>query len=210
MPIHSRRELEQIFAETAQDVGQDITIKQFTRLAGIPESQIYKFYGSFNDLRKAVGLDPSRHARRRFSNDDVLEAFHRVVYELKRLPSVSEFVHHTGHGDSILYRRFGNMKNVIAAWKDWMKRNFRPGEEPAEPLHRKNPQKSAQDDEAVFHWMREAWFNLRVAFEPRTSDFRGRPDDACDLLIVLDHDWPTCPVPVLEFAQVLKKPTILD
>jgi hypothetical protein len=32
-----------------------------------------------------------------------------------------------------------------------------------------------------------------------------RPADACDVLVVLNHDWPACPVPVIVFGKILRK-----
>ena len=53
----------------------------------------------------------------------------------------------------------------------------------------------------------KGWERLRVEFEHRSSDFkqRGRDADACDLLVCWEHDWPTCPLEVVELRDRIKE-----
>ncbi len=43
------------------------------------------------------------------------------------------------------------------------------------------------------------WERVSIEFEFKSSNFRrhGHDPDACDLIICWEHDWETCPVPVM-------------
>ena len=50
--------------------------------------------------------------------------------------------------------------------------------------------------------MREVWDGLRFGFETHSSHFRGRDPRCVDVLVVGVHDWPECPVRVIELKRV--------
>jgi hypothetical protein len=53
----------------------------------------------------------------------------------------------------------------------------------------------------------KGWERLRVEFEQRSSDFKqsGRDADGCDLLVCWEHDWPTCPLEVVELRDRIRE-----
>jgi hypothetical protein len=53
----------------------------------------------------------------------------------------------------------------------------------------------------------KGWERLRVEFEQRSSDFkqRSRDADSCDLIICWEHDWPTCPLEVIELRDRIRE-----
>ena len=53
----------------------------------------------------------------------------------------------------------------------------------------------------------KGWERLRVDFEQRSSDFKqsGRDADACDLIVCWEHDWPTCPLEVIELRDRIRE-----
>jgi len=53
----------------------------------------------------------------------------------------------------------------------------------------------------------KGWERLRVEFEHRSSNFKqsGRDADACDLIVCWQHDWPTCPLEVIELRDRIKE-----
>jgi len=53
----------------------------------------------------------------------------------------------------------------------------------------------------------KGWERLRVEFEQRSSDFKqsGRDAEACDLIICWEHDWPTCPLEVIELRDRIRE-----
>ncbi len=48
--------------------------------------------------------------------------------------------------------------------------------------------------------------SVRIEFEFRSSNFKAHKHDAaeCDLLVCWTHDWPECPIEVLELATAIK------
>ncbi len=62
-------------------------------------------------------------------------------------------------------------------------------------------------DAIVRRFTGKGWERLRVEFEHRSSDFkqRGRDADACDLIICWEHDWPTCPLEVVELRDRIRE-----
>ena len=53
----------------------------------------------------------------------------------------------------------------------------------------------------------KGWERLRVEFEHRSSDFKqsGRDAEACDLIVCWEHDWPTCPLEVIELRDRIRE-----
>jgi hypothetical protein len=52
-----------------------------------------------------------------------------------------------------------------------------------------------------------SWRRIAIEFELRSSNFRvhGHNPRLCDLVVCWEHDWPACPVEVLELKSVMKR-----
>lgn len=52
----------------------------------------------------------------------------------------------------------------------------------------------------------DLWERIRIEFEFKSSNFRehGHDPQLCDLIVCWEHDWPDCPVEVLELREVIK------
>ncbi len=53
---------------------------------------------------------------------------------------------------------------------------------------------------------RQRWEHVRIEFEYLSSNFKehGHQPDDCDLIVCWIHDWPNCPIEVLELKSQLK------
>ena len=51
------------------------------------------------------------------------------------------------------------------------------------------------------------WKPVRIEFEYYSSDFKrhDHPVEGCDLIVCWKHDWPDCPLEVLELSEEIKK-----
>jgi hypothetical protein len=51
----------------------------------------------------------------------------------------------------------------------------------------------------------QRWQRVRIEFEHRSRTFRdhGHPPNGCDLIVCWEHNWPECPLPILELRKVL-------
>ena len=52
-----------------------------------------------------------------------------------------------------------------------------------------------------------AWVPVRIEFEHRSRNFRhhGHDPAQCDLVVCWEHDWPDCPVEVLELKSAVER-----
>ena len=68
-------------------------------------------------------------------------------------------------------------------------------------LHPQPSTLDSQPDPARTRWQR-----LRIEFEHRSRNFRDHHHDpaACDLIVCWHHDWPECPLEVLELAEAVR------
>ncbi len=50
------------------------------------------------------------------------------------------------------------------------------------------------------------WQRVRIEFEFESREFRahGHPEDGCDVIVCWRHNWPECPLEVVELATVIK------
>ncbi len=56
------------------------------------------------------------------------------------------------------------------------------------------------------------WRRCRIEFELESRSFvaHGHDPDACDLIVCWEHNWPDCPVEVLELKNAVRKLSSLD
>lgn len=137
----------------------------------------------------------------------MLEEWDRVVRTMGRIPTIDEFNRRSPMSYDSLRRRFGYRDQVLARYRQWrIERELKRRAEAANADDGANRQADADDGtNDDVRWMRRRWQQLRVGFELRSSFFRGRRPDACDLLVVLEHDWKGCPVPVYVFGEVVSE-----
>ena len=202
--VLSRREIVRAVRGYAEVRGcERFSIKEFTKGTGIPESQIYREFESWGELREAAGLERRLKFQPWFTEEELLEELHRVAMKLKRIPTWHEFSRHARMGWQVMHRRFGGKRAVLDRYKKWLEEKAREirrrrGAEP-EP---RNIQQPRADEELDSVYVRRAWQALRVGCELRSSDFKGMGPEQCDLLVVMEHDWKGCPVPVIELHKV--------
>jgi Homing endonuclease associated repeat len=54
---------------------------------------------------------------------------------------------------------------------------------------------------------RDRWERVRIEFEYSSRSFRdhGHDPDGCDLVVCWEHDWPDCPLEVLELRSAIRQ-----
>ena len=52
-----------------------------------------------------------------------------------------------------------------------------------------------------------AWQRVRIEFEYKSSSFKQHEHDPtkCDIIVCWEHDWPDCPIEVIELRDVIRK-----
>lgn len=50
------------------------------------------------------------------------------------------------------------------------------------------------------------WIPVRIKFEFRSRNFNvhGHPPNGCDLIVCWEHNWPECPLEVVELRQAIR------
>ena len=53
---------------------------------------------------------------------------------------------------------------------------------------------------------RKRFVRCLIEFELTSADFKkhGHPADGCDLLVCWEHNWPECPVQILELREAIR------
>jgi AcrR family transcriptional regulator len=213
-PLLSKAEIVAKVREVSMQFGDDLGIKQFTGQTGVPESQIYRHWKSFGDLKEAAGLPRRSAAPKLISDDEALGEFHRIVVTLGRLPTFTDLQLHGKISATFFYRRFGKKDQLVGRYRRWLgsraekdrldrERAERELEQRRRNFTKETPDASKRKDVA---WLRRTWQELRVGFEIRSSDFQEKTSadrHLADLIVVFEHDWPGCPVRVLEIGRVL-------
>lgn len=192
----SRQDIRNVLREFTFERGGRVTLKEFVAETGIPESQIRRHFGSWTALRKEQGWSDQDRDCKRHSDEDLWEALHALIQKLGRFPTNAEIDRRTPFAARTYYTRFGPQPQVVQAYRRWLRSRDEQSACPEQPL-------PSRDQYGDVRWLRERWGQLRVTFELRSSDFRDRPAHHWDLLVVLQHDWPACPVKVLRLCDVL-------
>jgi len=52
----------------------------------------------------------------------------------------------------------------------------------------------------------KGWERVYIEFEHKSSNFKqhGHDPDECDLIVCWEHDWPDCPLEVMELREIVK------
>ena len=228
----SREEILGVVREVVGDEGAGVTLRGFVARTGIAESQVRKHFGSWTALRKELGGSGAERDCTRLTDEQLWEAYHKLVDRFGRFPTQAEIDRHAPFSSRTYYARFGPQPRVKAAYRQWLARLASGGSNKAsgrrqspdggalpaafDAVGRREPTDASGDlrpplagalagapvgDEMI--WLRNQWRRVRIAFELRSSEFCWRSASHWDLLVVLEHDWPACPVKVLRLCDLL-------
>ena len=231
----SREEILGVLREVACDEGAGVTLRGFVERTGIAESQVRKHFGSWTALLKELGRSGAERDYRRHADEQLWEAYHKLVGRLGRFPTQAEIDRDAPFSSRTYYARFGPQPHVKAAYRQWLaqrasgRRNRASGRRQSadggasaatpDGIGRREPTDVSGDlrpplagalagaltdgETNDMIWLRNQWRRVRIAFELRSSEFCWRSASQWDLLVVLEHDWPACPVQVLRLCDLL-------
>jgi hypothetical protein len=195
---YSATEIADLIRDMSHECGEPVTYHRFAKWSGIPAWQIYLHFRSWYDARAAAGLERKVHTSRCVTAEMLLQDLHKVVQHLRRWPKMAEFERMSGRTYQLLHRKIGPWRAVQLQYLQWLNEPEQAQPPLAQPRHFFQLAKTP----TTVLWMCRAWAQARLGFELKSSDFRDHSPGDCDLLVVLDHDWPRCPVPVIEFQKV--------
>lgn len=129
MAEHTRESLIEKARELALHQNNPLTRDEFIKLTGISRYFIEVLFpdGGWRELADLAGIEPHPSAHGRFSNEDLLAAYHSVAKETiktGKLPSRSQIKARTKFSYNAILRRFEHSIAVfLKAYKEWLTKN---------------------------------------------------------------------------------------
>jgi Homing endonuclease associated repeat len=243
------------------------TLMELLEMTDVSHRNIIKHFGGYIGALQACNLERNELGGRghKIALEKLFIGWAGIVRKLKKLPTQSEYEHHSHYTTTPLVRRFGGWRQVPHAlklfaekfglaeeWKDelalvkttgmlpaskpekWLRAMLKaptygppmwPGPlayAPANELgvvflfgwmapqlgfvvHRLQPE--FPDCEAMRRVGEETWQLARIEFEYESRNFLKHMHDTkgCDLIVCWRHNWPECPLEVLELRKLLPK-----
>jgi len=199
----TRREMLERLRAVVEQEGRGVTLRVFLEQSGVPESRIRREFGTWAAMRREAGLRPEDRDRSRVSDHQLWAEYAQVVKQLNRLPTGEE-LDRLGRYSSRTYRnRFGPRPKLKRVFREWLLQQKSEADEERLCNVTDDAPREGTPDLAL---LRSRWRQLKVTFEVRSSDFRDRAVRDWELLVVLEHDWPACPLKVLELSDVVGNP----
>jgi hypothetical protein len=199
----TEREMLEALRDVVLDEGRGVTLKSFRTHSGVPESQIRREFGSWEAMRRKAGLRKEDRNRQQIPDETLWQEYNELVKQYRRLPTPAQIDRYSPFSSRTYQRRFGTQEQIKQAFRRWLTQQHFPTENDRITNVTAD---AAREGTADVAWLRQRWRQLKVTFEVRSSDFRERPVQDWELLVVLEHDWPGAPITVLELGEVAGNP----
>lgn len=201
----TEREMLEALRDVVLDEGRGVTLQTFLAKSDVPESQIRRQFGSWSAMRRKAGLRKEDRNQQQITDETLWQEYNELVKQYRRLPTPAQIDRYSPFSSRTYQRRFGSQKQIKQAFARWLKEQQAPPPEQTAPVANVTDDAPREGTPDVA-WLRQRWRQLKVTFEVRSSDFRERPVQDWELLVVLEHDWPGCPIKVLELSDVAGNP----
>lgn len=257
----------------AEELGHVPSQTELTKMSNVNRRQIRKYFGSYKGALLECGLSRSGGGYRVEPADLFLD-WARIVRQLKKLPSLSEYEYASDYSHTPLTSRYGGWMKVPAAmkhfaekhglaeeWSDVLKiveeqeqgeaaraKSSGPttGSRKGAPVLMNQPiygpmirpyplilgpmnedgviflfgalaeklgyavtliQGAFPDCEAYRQIEGGFWQRVRIEFEHQSRNFliHGHDVGGCDVIVCWEHNWPECPLEVIELKKVVSE-----
>lgn len=225
MKLRSDKQLLTLIRRTARKRGtksrgaKSLSAAQFERATGVNASVIKKRFGTWNNAVRAAGLK-ANEARRHQYDDPLVEIYRRCRVAGKGMGD---------GGRGMSGRRKSGVRNLKSKIHSPTS-NILLGVQTAEKIVMFEPRYESgvvllfgvlaerlgfrvlqvrKDYPDMFAWRRlpgtDRWEQVSCEFEVRSRDFRLHKHDPrlCDLIICWQHNWPACPLEVIELRKLV-------
>jgi hypothetical protein len=103
--------------------GVQITRDEFTKLTGICQWTITRYFGSWAKLRDCADLPTIRRGRNlQYTDTMLIQEVHQVAQELGRVPRAMEFYRRSRISMSTYQQRYGSWRIVAALYENYLSR----------------------------------------------------------------------------------------
>jgi hypothetical protein len=113
--VHSRESIVAALKEAAAELGDDLTLAEFTRRTGITEKPIAAYCGNWGRLRVLAGLVANNRGRKRIPDEALFADLWRLRQQFNRYPMYGEYERYGLAHVSTVVRRFGGMAGAMDA-----------------------------------------------------------------------------------------------
>jgi len=258
--------------EYAEQCGGVISAREFVRRSGFSRDSIYRIFPrGWTELREAAGIARNPCDPRRYSDEEILNAYHDVVSNLKKIPTRHDFNRHAQISWKVLSDHFGAQQGILTRYREWLlatepeskllqlipvdlagcdsnlcvpspSRSSLPIQSPpirrtvyGEPINFRGLRHAPVNEQGVVYlfgmvsqelgFLVEAvhsafpdceakrcinpkdnrWQRVLIEFEFESRNFvtHEHHPEGCDLIVCWQHNWPACPLEVVELRQVL-------
>lgn len=113
--------------EAVLELGPGITLSQFLKYAKIPPESVGALLVLWPQLRIDAGFEAAPPIRRRlkYTRDDLLVEYHRIVVQIGRHPTWQELNQRAAMSYQTFRERFGGMEALKRAHREWNDLNRR-------------------------------------------------------------------------------------
>ena len=274
MDVWTRERIIEVAKEVAAKSDGPLSKDEFCRRSGASNHYLYRLFpdGGWRQFRQLAGICRHPDDKGSYSEEQLLEEFHRVASELGTIPSWSHFASVATITPSTLARRLGGRRGAVQRYLQWLEKNHPKSSllplraiqanhsivtPPSAPKGlRRTPQwtkgagavfgapisfralccapTNEQGVVCLFGMVcaelgliveafqcvypdceakrcidnkHDRWQRVRIEFEYLSSNFldHGHDPAGCDMIACWEHDWPGCPLEVLELRSVLEQ-----
>jgi hypothetical protein len=271
----SREDIVEAARKAQAGLDHSISLREFRQISGVKQNQINRAFpeGRWTEVKRLAGLDAAEQFHPRFTDEELLQAYHKVVEVTGRIPTWAIVDSKATVSHDVLARRFGGMEGTIRRYRAWLlethpestrlsllpesthetpippsgsapspagsaefeKRPRAPGTVFGRPMNFRGLRHAPINEQGVVFLFGiiayelgfivesvqqgfpdcEAkraldgtggrWQRVRIEFEFESRTFRDHAHDpkGADLVVCWEHNWPECPVEVLELRTAI-------
>jgi hypothetical protein len=108
--------------KTQAGLDHSISLKEFIRISGIGQHEINRAFpeGRWTEVKRAAGLAAHPQFFPKYSDDELLDAFHSVAESVGRIPTWALVDAKGAVSHDVLARRFGGMEGTLRRYRSWL------------------------------------------------------------------------------------------
>jgi|SRR3989339_1025547 len=260
--------------ELASRLGKDsLTRQEFFRETGLTAHHIQKLFpdDGWRGVLEGAGLSVT-FQNEPTPDETLLDDFHRVVSEMKQIPTGAQYDARGEYSFAVFKKRFGGIQGTLKRYRTWLdeyhpdapERQLIPIKSKHEvvttapitkvtqggqqwtktssvvfgaPINFRGLRHAPINEQGVVYLFgmvseelgliveaiqsaypdceakrcidtkHDQWQRVLIEFEFRSSNFRehGHDPSLCDMIVCWEHDWPDCPLDIIELRSVIDK-----
>jgi len=110
----TKKQIKEDIKRVESIVGRSPTTRQYKRLGQYSKSVYTDHFGSWNEAKEAVGLEPNK-GRGQISEEALIKDIKTVAEKMGRPPTTAEHIEHGQYSETAKRNRFGTHQNAIEA-----------------------------------------------------------------------------------------------